>query len=499
RFDILLYSDAPCYVQPFVLELPPEPVVSSLVDTYLHRVDPVFKATHAPSLRQLFLLDEYSLTPAQEALKFSVLFTSVCSLEDDEFLQRFNYSRSSLRSRLQLASEVFLSRTNLLNTSNLTVLQAFVIYLVGLRTVDECRPICILMATAIRLGQCLGLDLEKTNHTPFETEIRRRVWCSIGILDIMTTFDSGSHSVLAGAAFFRARPMHINDADISPDNLEPPCVRSGFTDMSFCCAQYDILQFMKKLLYVPLDFEGRPLLQHDWPQRYAIVEECASLINKKYLSYCNKDDPFQLFMIIVCEVLITTARLLIRRPLYRSYSDPPPPSDNFNVLEVAMELKRQSLQKTKNAILRPYAWFFWAKWYHLAVVFAELCEHTEGPTVDKAWDIAEVGLAHLKESFRNDSMLRSLEKLKRKAQSARGIKTGATQLDYGMDSNTTIGLEDSRTVGVDRGDRLPVAAINETLGQEGNFFGELEMWNGWECFVQDLGDPIQLDTNYGYY
>lgn len=372
----------------------------------------------------------------------------------------------------------------------------------GLRTIDDCPTICVLMATAIRLGQCLGLDLERTNHMPFETEIRRRVWCCIGILDYLSTFDSGSHSALAGGAFFRALPMHINDADISPDNLKPPCVRPGLTDMSFCSATHDLLHYLKKITYVPLDFEGRPfLLQQDWAQRYAIAEECASVVNKRYLRYCNKDEPFQFFTVLGCETWITTMRLLIRRPLYGFYSTAPPPSDTFNVLEVAMHLLQQSLKKISNVVLRPWNWFFWAKWYPLAILLAELCEHTEGTTVDQAWAIAEVSFLNLKETFHNDAILRSLEKLMRKAQSARGIKNVATQVDYGLDSNTTTGLEKNRTFGVDRGDKLPVAAIDETLGQEGNFLGELEMlsWNNWGSFVQDLGDPIQLDPTYGSY
>ncbi|TVY36471.1 C6 finger domain transcription factor [Lachnellula subtilissima] len=506
RFDVLLYSDSPCFVQPYVLELPPEPVVSALVDNYLYRIDRVFKVTHAPSLRELFLLDEDSLTPAQQALKCSVLFTSVCSLDEEEFLQRFNFTRNSLRSRLQLATEVYLSQSKLLETTNLMVLQSFVIYLAGLRTIVCCRQICILMATAVRIGQCLGLDLEQSNHSPFETEMRRRVWCSIGILDFLSTFDCGSHSALAGGAFFSALPLHINDADISPDNLKPPSVRSHFNEMTFCAATHVMLQYFKKMIYVPLDPEGRPLLQQNWAHRYAITEECVCVLNKQYLKYCNNGDPFHMFMAMLCESMITTMRLLIRRPLYRFYSTAPPPSDNFNVLEVAMQILHRSLQRYTNDLFKPWSWFFWAKWYPLAVLFAELCEHTEGANVDKAWIIAELSYLHLKETSREDSILRSLEKLKRKAQSARSIKNVAAQqpqLDGGLAHNikTTIGLENNVVAGVDKGYQLPAAAFDEILGHEGQFLGELDMlsWNNWESFVQDLGDPIELDPDYESY
>ena len=132
RFDILLYSNAPCFVQPYVLESPPMAIVSALVDIYLHRVDPVLKVTHTPSLRETFSLDVSTITPAQAALRFAVLFTALCSLDEEECFQRLNSRKSSLHSRLQLAAEVSLSRTKLLTTTDLTTLQSFVIYLVSL-------------------------------------------------------------------------------------------------------------------------------------------------------------------------------------------------------------------------------------------------------------------------------------------------------------------------------------------------------------------------------
>ena len=376
----------------------------------------------------------------------------------------------------------------------------------GLRTLVGCRQICVLMATAVRIGQCLGLDLEQSSHTPFETEIRRRIWCSIGILDFLSTFDSGSHSALAGGAFFRALPLHINDADISPDNLKPPSVRSQFSEMSFCAATHDMLQYLKKMIYVPLDPEGRPLLQQNWAHRYAIAEECVCVLNKQYLRYLNNGDPFHMFMAIVCETMITTMRLLIRRPLYRFYSTAPPPSDNFNVLEVAMQVLHLSLQKSTNDVFKPWSWYFWAKWYPLAILFSELCEHTEGANVDKAWIVAELSYLDLKETCREDSILISMEKLKRKAQSARSFKNVVVQqpqLDGGLvhNSKTTIGLEKNVVAGVDRGYQLPAAAFDEILGHEGQFLGDLEMlsWNNWESFIQDLGDPIELDADYECY
>jgi hypothetical protein len=521
RFDILLYGDAPCFIQPYVLESPPEAIVSALMGIHLHRVDPVLKVTHAPSLRDIFLLDVDTITPAQAALRFAVLFTAVSILDEEECFQRLNSSKSSLRSRLQLAAEVSLSRTKLLTTANLTTLQSLVIYLVsfglfmvkincaytmqiGLRTCNGCRQVCFLLATAVRIGQCLGLDLEKTNHTPFETELRRRIWYSISILDLQATFDIGSHSPLAGGALFRAAPLHINDADISPGDLTPPPnVRYAFTEMTFCSATHDMTRYMRKMIHVPLDFEGRPLMQQDWAQRHAIVEECARDLHEKFLKYCNSDEPFQLFTRIVCEAMIVTMRLLIRRPMYSFYSTAPPPSDDLNVLDVAMDVLVQTLRKTENHAFKPWGWFHWVKWYALAVLLAELCEHTEGTNVDKAWAIAEVSFSSQMKTIRDDALRRSIEKLMRKAQSARSFKNAAAVRNYGLvhNNNTAFGVESNGTAGFNIPHLVPDAGEDDLLGEQGNFLEELDMlsWNNWESFVQNLGDPVHLDPTNGYF
>jgi hypothetical protein len=62
-----------------------------------------------------------------------VFFTAMNSLDEQECLKRFNSTKGTIGSRSQLAAEVFLSRAGLMVTTDLTALQAFVIYLVSSR------------------------------------------------------------------------------------------------------------------------------------------------------------------------------------------------------------------------------------------------------------------------------------------------------------------------------------------------------------------------------
>ena len=103
----------------------------ALLDIFQHRIDPILKLTHIPSLRTL-LLGGPTFLSGQEALKFAVYFTAVCSLEENECLEIIGEEKSKTVATFRLGTEVLLSRASLLTTTDLTTLQAFILYLVQL-------------------------------------------------------------------------------------------------------------------------------------------------------------------------------------------------------------------------------------------------------------------------------------------------------------------------------------------------------------------------------
>lgn len=132
-FDILTYGDASCCVEPRLLAPPSKAVVFALLDIYMHRIDPILKVIHGPSLRTL-LLENSVCEPAIEVLKSAIFFTALCTLEEQECIDIVGEAKSKTATKFRIATELSLSRANLLTARNLTVLQAFVIYLVSTST-----------------------------------------------------------------------------------------------------------------------------------------------------------------------------------------------------------------------------------------------------------------------------------------------------------------------------------------------------------------------------
>ena len=109
--------------------------VTALVNTFLSRVDPIFKLVHRPSLLALVqstILGQKDISnTGHEALLLAIYFTTVTILSDEECLAMFRQNRQSLVMQYKTGIEAALVNADLLNTSDLTILQAFCLYLVS--------------------------------------------------------------------------------------------------------------------------------------------------------------------------------------------------------------------------------------------------------------------------------------------------------------------------------------------------------------------------------
>lgn len=259
-------------------------------------------------------------------------------------------------------------------------------------------------------------------------EVRRRLWYSIGVLDMQAAFDGGSHSVIAYDGVLGRPPLNIDDAVLSLASSQAPFVEQpGLTDMSYNCMSHDALICMRKLTHVPTDSEGEPVkIRQEWANRSKIVKEWEQRVHDRYIRHCDSTQMFQQFIKFVGQDMIVTMRLLERRPMHRLFSAGPPPADDFNVLELATNVVERSFLKFTNPVFAPWSWFAWVKWYILAIMLAELCGRGDGPVVDRAWKVAEEAFTMFADLVIDDVLWRSVERLMRKARSTKDAPRGSS-------------------------------------------------------------------------
>lgn len=102
--------------------------------------------------------------------------------------------------------------------------------------------------TVMRIAQKMGYhrDGEQFNLSPFETEMRRRLWWHVITQDSRYAMLSGlSHSWVA-SNWDTKMPQNLNDADLFPNSMEPLVPRNGPTEMVFVLLIYHYQRFTSK-------------------------------------------------------------------------------------------------------------------------------------------------------------------------------------------------------------------------------------------------------------
>lgn len=111
-------------------------VVAQLYDVYDRQVDPIVKITHRQTLKA-YLVDQKGFLgfdlcdPRPAALRAAVCYSAVASMTEQQCQAAFGCPKLKVLPEFRDACDVALNKASLLTSREMTVLQAFVLYLVS--------------------------------------------------------------------------------------------------------------------------------------------------------------------------------------------------------------------------------------------------------------------------------------------------------------------------------------------------------------------------------
>jgi hypothetical protein len=173
---------------------------------YKENVDPLVKVLHLPSFEPT-VLDAFThldrVPKGLECFLFTIYYGAVTSLSNEDCIQRWGEERDALLARYRFGLEQGLARANFLYADEMIILQAFLVFLTLLRRNDDARKIYTLSGLMVRIAQTLGIhrDGSHFNLSPFEAEMRRRLWWQICVLDARSSEDHGADPSIVPAQF----------------------------------------------------------------------------------------------------------------------------------------------------------------------------------------------------------------------------------------------------------------------------------------------------------
>ncbi|PYH43297.1 putative C6 transcription factor [Aspergillus saccharolyticus JOP 1030-1] len=426
--------------------LPPPSKIPVLWNLYYENVAPLVPIVHKPTAKHVFTIaaqDPSSLDKNQEALFLAMCLVAVISLSHDQCLLQLEEDRDAAVKRYRFAVEQALAKANFLNTQNLMLLQAAVIFLIGIRREDDTKFVWSMTALVLRLAQGLGLHRDGTKFglKPFDTEMRRRLWWHICLLDIRSSEDHGTDSQINERIYDTRLPLNVNDDDLRPDMHEPPPERIGCTEMTFCLIRCDITVALRRVSYACPNGHFRP------GTRPVSADNCGNLIKainarieERYIKHCDMHVPIQWVCATVARLILTKLWLVIHHPMTRPDRDIALTNANRESLfatSVEVAEFARLLGADKNTF--KWSWLFATsmQWHAIAFVLSELCVRPLSPLTDRAWEaVSNLYRDWVHNSKQRKGMLwRPLSRLMKRA-AAHRAKQEAMRSQLGLTAGT---------------------------------------------------------------
>ena len=140
----------------------------------------------------------------------------------------------------------------------------------------------------------LSSDAPRLNLSPFDVQLRRRLWWTICRLESRAVEEYGFNPSNVGRLAQDSFPLNLNDEDLYPEATEAPQPRSGFTDMTLPLIGFDITCLVTRINSSHLlstettDSQSENVIQ----RKIKMVEDCQAGLESKYLQHFNASRPF---------------------------------------------------------------------------------------------------------------------------------------------------------------------------------------------------------------
>lgn len=385
---------------------PPANLIRRLWHAFVHNVHPLTKLVHIPSLErhlETFIVKMENLPRDFEALLYSIYSIAVVSLHDNDCKDMLGEGRETALQRYVAATRVALSRANFMSTTNLVVVQALVLHILSVRDIYEPRAVWALTGLALRVTEGLGMHIDGSliGLTPFESEIRRRVWWQLKMHDSRT-------AELSGQAKFQdwtfaettpKKPANINDIDMYPAMKEAPAESTRPTESIWIVLRAEFASFAADQK-AKLQKLGRP--GSAFSEDYAAIDNLKAkddfiagledLIETKYLKLCDPTVPLQFLVLLGARAALDIIRFTAHHPRRWKNMEQVPTSEQQLVWEASLKLlERYNLLQTSPQ-LREFAWNvpYFVQWHAVIHILDTLQTDPTHRDAPRVWEMMDV-------------------------------------------------------------------------------------------------------------
>ena len=369
-----------------------------LWDAYQCNVGPLVKIFHEPWLEALYQgcatgVEHPSIR--EMAILSAVNFAAIVSLSAEACLTKFGQNKTRLAREYQCSAEQAFREAGLLNTSSISVLQAFALFLTSMRRCDDSWLVLSWTGIAIRIAMSIGIhrDGSSLGLDAFETEMRRRLWYHLVLLDADLSEAHGVDYLIHQGSYSTQLPRNLNDADIIPGLSTVPEARIEFTAMTPSLVRLEIALRSRQLLQEPSGSkslaDGQTAMSSS-ESKIQIIKELETLLEERFLCHCSAAVPIQSVTSVVAQVKCSMLYFGVYHHLIRhqrSQSDAQAIRDTlFGIATDVVDRVRDIESHSRTSY---WGWYLRGdiQWPAIVYLLNEVIVRPPGPSVDHAWEV----------------------------------------------------------------------------------------------------------------
>lgn len=308
-------------------------------------------------------------------------------------LREFSVPKTNLLGRLRVLVEQALVAAKFATTSDMTVLRALLFFILVLRKTGEARSAGGLVGLVVQLSHSFRLHRDSagvSGLTPFEREMRRRLFWCVVVLDNRSAEDLGTDPMIPEEMWNTPLPLNINDDDLSETSSTPPTPREGITDMAFVLVRLHAIQTSARVRRLASEESDDTIEMMD--QRCEEMwKETENMIQAQFFDV-GPHHEFSWAARYMASLLLSKMKLTDQCSFYST--------ENTDMTTKAMQTRSTAHLTSAIRVIEDnhtanmdqrwakWKWIFvaYSRWHGSAILFKEMLRRPWTPISEQAWE-----------------------------------------------------------------------------------------------------------------
>lgn len=265
-----------------------------------------------------------------------------------------------------------------------------------MRSFSDPHAIWTLCGIAVRIAQRIGIHRDGSTHglSVFETEMRRRIWFQLMIIDGTSAQFCGVAATPLPTTIDVQPPMNANDSDLDPRMTEPAYEKPGPTEMMFVLARSAFGKWLFRVSnqaessntgpWAFLSTSSMPLKDKD-----KAIDRLEAHMEDTFLQHCDKSIPLHIATTMMARSAIYYTRLMAHHP--RQYQDPNSISqaEKDIIFDNSLKMIEYADYAQNNPVVRKYSWHMvnHMPWDAIIFMLSEMRHRTDSEEKSKVWQL----------------------------------------------------------------------------------------------------------------